>query len=148
MVTKGCAGSVHGHFYARKLVCNIATCCVSPSPLCPPLACVYVNRIAIFCPNSHFFCLSHSFDQTTFISESLEMPARLAAAADFCQRLSLNTSHIMFWGKQFGSPAKRGVVQQQMAPDRGPDQGSPVCGPPAGSTEECGRGGCRPAGSC
>lgn len=60
------------------------------------------------------------------------MLARLAAAADFCQRLSLNTSHIMFRGRRFASPAKRGAVQQQMAPDRGLDQGKGMGGQSAG----------------
>lgn len=140
---KGCAGSMDVHFYSWMLVCNIATYCIIPGCLCPPLACVFINRLAIFCPNSHFFWLSRSFDQAAFVSQSLEMPARLAAAADFCQRLSLNTSHIMFWGRRSGSPAKRGAVQQQMAPDRGPDRGSPVCGPSSVCFEE----GCRPAAS-
>lgn len=51
---------------------------------------------------SKFTHLSYLFDRITSISESLagvvEMPALLATAADFCQRLSLNTSHIMFRG--------------------------------------------------
>lgn len=60
------------------------------------------------------------------------MLARLEAAADFCQRLSLNTSHIMFRGRRFASPAKRGAVQQQMAPDRGLGRGKGMGGQCAG----------------
>lgn len=67
-------------------------------------------RLLFFVPNSHV-CHLH-FDQMAFISESLtaavaEMPALLATAADFCQRLSLNTSHIVFRGSD-SIPLPRG----------------------------------------
>lgn len=66
-----------------------------------PTSSLYLfNLIAIFCPNSHVFITSIWSDHIRLRVTAcvVEMPALLATAADFCQRLSLNTSHIMFWG--------------------------------------------------
>lgn len=97
----------------ENLVCNIATYCdfFLPSCLYPPLAFFFFfmktfffyvfMRLLFFVPNSNI-CHLHLIKWRSSPSHSpsavAEMPALLATAADFCQRLSLNTSHIVFRG--------------------------------------------------